>query len=36
MPGMAVQVDIRTGTRTVLQYLIKPVNAALTSALNER
>ena len=36
MPGMAVQADIRTGTRSVLQYLIKPVNAALSSAFNER
>jgi HlyD family secretion protein/adhesin transport system membrane fusion protein len=36
MPGMALQADIRTGTRSVLQYLIKPVNAALSSAFNER
>lgn len=36
MPGMTVQADVRTGTRTVLEYLAKPVKSALSNALTER
>lgn len=36
LPGMTVQVDINTGTRTVLDYLLKPVEATLEQALRER
>ena len=35
-PGMTVQADIRTGTRTVLEYLAKPVRNALSVAMTER
>lgn len=35
-PGMTAMVDIRTGTRTILEYLIKPVTRAFGGALNER
>ena len=35
-PGMTAMVDIRTGARTVLEYLIKPVSRAFGGALNER
>lgn len=35
-PGMTVQADVRTGTRTVLEYLAKPVKSALSNALTER
>lgn len=35
-PGMTATVDIRTGSRSVLQYLAKPVFKAFHGALNER
>ncbi len=36
MPGMIAQVDIVTGKRTVLEYLVKPFVKARYSALRER
>jgi adhesin transport system membrane fusion protein len=35
MPGMVATVEIRTGRKTVLAYLLKPLNKA-TEALRER
>lgn len=35
MPGMVATVEIRTGAKTVLQYLMKPINKA-SEALRER
>lgn len=36
IPGMTAQVDITTGKRTVLQYLLKPILRAKANALGER
>jgi HlyD family secretion protein/adhesin transport system membrane fusion protein len=36
MPGMTVQADVRTGSRTVLEYLAKPVKSAMANAMRER
>jgi adhesin transport system membrane fusion protein len=36
IPGMTAQVDVLTGHRTVLQYLLKPFNRARDRALTER
>jgi adhesin transport system membrane fusion protein len=36
IPGMTAQVDVLTGHRTVLQYLLKPLNRARDRALTER
>lgn len=36
IPGMTAQVDIITGKRTVLSYLLKPLLRAKTNALTER
>jgi adhesin transport system membrane fusion protein len=36
IPGMVAQVDILTGKKTVLSYLIKPVLRAKANALTER
>lgn len=36
IPGMMAQVDILTGKRTVLSYLLKPVLRAKANALSER
>lgn len=36
LPGMQATVDIRTGRKTVLQYLLKPVLRAKQTALRER
>ena len=36
IPGMTAQVDIRTGKRTVLDYLLKPLLRAKGNALSER
>lgn len=36
MPGMITSVDILTGEKTVLNYLLKPVHKARTEALTER
>ena len=35
-PGMTATVDIRTGRRSVLKYLAKPVYKAFGGAMNER
>ncbi|UTH75982.1 HlyD family type I secretion periplasmic adaptor subunit [Chromobacterium sp. IIBBL 290-4] len=35
-PGMVAQVDIMTGKKTILSYLLKPVLRAKTEALRER
>jgi membrane fusion protein, adhesin transport system len=35
-PGLTATVDILTGQRSVLRYLIKPITRGLTGALNER
>ena len=35
-PGMIAQVDIQTGERTVLDYLLKPFHKASAEALRER
>lgn len=35
-PGMTATVDIRTGSRSVLEYLAKPVFRAFGGAMNER
>jgi adhesin transport system membrane fusion protein len=36
LPGMTAQVDIRTGQRTLLTYLMKPLTKTLTEAFKER
>lgn len=36
IPGMTAQVDILTGRRSVLYYLLKPINKARERALTER
>lgn len=36
IPGMTTQVDIVTGQKTVLQYLLKPVLRATSNAMRER
>ena len=36
IPGMVVQVDILTGEKTVLAYLLAPVNKMRAEALRER
>ncbi|MBU0501403.1 MAG: HlyD family efflux transporter periplasmic adaptor subunit [Gammaproteobacteria bacterium] len=36
MPGMTASLDIRTGTRSVLSYLTKPVTKTFGEALGER
>ena len=36
IPGMTVQLDIMTGKRTVLDYLLKPILRAKGNALSER
>jgi len=36
IPGMVASVDILTGKKTVLQYLLKPINKARSNALKER
>ena len=35
-PGMVVQADIRTGKRTLMQYLTKPISRALSTGFTER
>jgi HlyD family secretion protein/adhesin transport system membrane fusion protein len=35
-PGMTVVADIKTGEKTLLQYLVKPINNALDSSFRER
>ncbi|MBE0625696.1 MAG: HlyD family type I secretion periplasmic adaptor subunit [Burkholderiales bacterium] len=36
IPGMTGQVDVLTGRRSVLHYLLKPINKTLERALSER
>lgn len=36
LPGMVTDVEILTGKKTILQYLLKPINKAWTEALRER
>lgn len=36
LPGMQATVDVRTGQKTVLQYLLKPILRARQTALRER
>lgn len=36
LPGMTVQVAIRTGDRTVLDYLLKPIRKTLAESFQER
>ena len=36
VPGMQATVDIKTGRKTVLQYLLKPILRAKQTALRER
>lgn len=36
IPGMVAQVDIKTGERTILNYLLKPLMRAKSEALTER
>ena len=35
-PGMTATLDIRTRSRSVMQYLAKPVQKAFSGALHER
>ena len=35
-PGMTAEVNIKTARRTVLNYLIKPINRAFSGAMSER
>lgn len=36
LPGMTAQIDIRTGERSVLDYLLKPLRKTMTESLGER
>jgi adhesin transport system membrane fusion protein len=36
LPGMVTSVDILTGEKSVLTYLLKPINKARAEALRER
>jgi len=36
LPGMTAMIEVRTGQRTVLQYLLKPVLKTLSQSLGER
>jgi HlyD family secretion protein/adhesin transport system membrane fusion protein len=36
IPGMAVQADIVTGSKSLLAYLLKPINNSLTTAFSEK
>jgi adhesin transport system membrane fusion protein len=36
LPGMVTEIDVNTGTRTVLRYLLRPVFQSLDVALTER
>jgi adhesin transport system membrane fusion protein len=35
-PGMTAQVEIKTGTQTVLQYLTKPITKTISESMGER
>lgn len=36
LPGMTAQIDIRTGDRTLMNYLLKPLRKTLSESLGER
>jgi len=36
MPGMTVQADVITGSKTLLQYLLKPLQTSFSQAFHER
>ena len=36
IPGMVASIDIQTGSKTVLTYLMKPILRARSEALRER
>ena len=36
LPGMTAQVDIRTGDRTVMHYILKPLRKTLTESMGEK
>ncbi|WP_372599895.1 HlyD family type I secretion periplasmic adaptor subunit [Amphritea sp.] len=36
LPGMTAQVDIRSGDRTLMEYLLKPLRKTLSESLGER
>lgn len=36
LPGMTAQVDIKTGTRSVMEYMLKPLRKTLSNAFGER
>ncbi len=36
IPGMTVQVDIQTGNKTILDYLLKPISRGFNTAFRER
>lgn len=36
MPGMTLQADIKTGGKTVFEYLLKPIYSSASSAMRER
>lgn len=36
LPGMTVMVDIVTGEKTILEYLLKPIHVAMKTAFTER
>lgn len=35
-PGMTVTVDIKTGSRTVLEYITKPITKTISESLSEK
>ncbi len=36
VPGMTVQADIVTGSKSILSYLLKPIHSSITSSFTER
>jgi len=36
LPGMTAQVDIRTGDRTLMDFLLKPLRKTLSESFGER
>jgi multidrug efflux pump subunit AcrA (membrane-fusion protein) len=36
IPGMTVQADIKTGSKTILDYLLKPISRGFDSSFHER
>lgn len=36
MPGMMAQVDIKTGDRTIMEYLLKPLRKTMAESMGER